>query len=84
MPDRRDLELGRRLVLRFIEDTSPGDVDTVSGFFRRRGAYARFKDLLHARGLLERWYDFENRATEQALVEWCEENGIRLVSNETG
>jgi hypothetical protein len=29
--------------------------------------------------MLERWYEFEQRATEQALREWCDENGIQLV-----
>jgi hypothetical protein len=44
--------------------------------FRKRGAYARFKDLLHWKKALERWYDFENKATEAALREWCEVNDI--------
>ncbi len=57
----------------------PGDYDTVAGFFRRQGAYARFKDLLQARGKLERWYEFEDHATEEALLAWCAVNGIRLV-----
>jgi hypothetical protein len=41
--------------------------------------YGRFKALLHARGMLEQWYDFENRAMEEALLAWCEENGIQPV-----
>ena len=28
--------------------------------------------------MLERRYEFEDRATEQDLRTWCEENGIRL------
>jgi hypothetical protein len=28
--------------------------------------------LLHARGMLERWYEFENRAMDEALLAWCE------------
>jgi hypothetical protein len=35
--------------------------------------------LLHARGMLERWYEFENRAMDEALLTWCEENGIHPV-----
>ena len=50
-----------------------------SSFFGRRGAYGRFKALLHARGMLEQWYEFENHATEEALLAWCEENGIQPV-----
>jgi len=58
----------------------PDTCDIVAGFFRRRGAYARFKDLLATRGLLQQWYETENRATEEALLAWCEENGVQPVS----
>jgi len=29
--------------------------------------------------MLQRWYEFENRATAAALLAWCEENGIQLL-----
>jgi hypothetical protein len=29
--------------------------------------------------MLERWYEFENRAMAEALLAWCEENGIQPV-----
>ena len=58
----------------------PDDYDTVTGFFRRRGAYGRFKNLMDTRGKLERWYDFEARATDAALRAWCAEHGIELVA----
>jgi len=47
--------------------------------FSKRGAYQKFKDLLERRKALERWYDFEVKATEQAVRKWCEENSIELV-----
>ena len=53
----------------------PDDYGTVIGFFRRRGAYGRFKDLLDTRGKMELWYEFESRATDQALAAWCTEHG---------
>jgi Uncharacterised protein family (UPF0158) len=79
VPHKNDLDLGRRLALAFADQELPDDCDTVAGFFRRRGAYGRFKELLHMRGMLQRWYEFENRATEEALLAWCEENGIQPV-----
>jgi hypothetical protein len=79
VPTRRDLDLGRRLALAFAAEALPGDYHTVAGFFRRRGAYSRFKDLLEARGLLANWHEFENRATEEALLAWCAEHGIQPV-----
>jgi hypothetical protein len=84
VPHKNDLDLGRRLVLRFVGQEMPHDYDTVADFFRRRGAYARFKDLLQQRRMLERWYEFEERETEAALRAWCEENGIQLVDEPPG
>jgi hypothetical protein len=78
VPSQRDLGLGRRLAL---AEEVPDDYDTVIGFFRQRGAYGRFKDLLDARGKLERWYEFESQATDEALAAWCAEHGIQPVTD---
>jgi hypothetical protein len=81
VPDRRELDLGRPLALAFAAAELPDDDDTVAGFFRRRGAYRHFKDLLEKRGKLEAWYEFEERATEDALRAWCAEHGIEPVAD---
>ena len=78
IPDRRELDLGKPLVLEFAREFLPDDYDEVRHIFNRRGAYRRYKDLLVRRGALERWYDFSNTAEEAALREWCAENGIEL------
>jgi hypothetical protein len=77
-PDKRELDLGKPLVLDFMSQFLHDDIDEVRRIFSRKGAYGRYKDLLEARGALERWYDFENKAEEAALREWCAENGIEL------
>jgi hypothetical protein len=77
VPSQHDLDLGRPLALAFVAEALPDDYDTVAGFFRRRGAYGRFKDLLDARGKLAGWYDFQDQATDEALRAWCAENGIQ-------
>ena len=82
MPSQRELGLGRRLALVFAADEMPDDYDRVAGFFRRRGAYGHFKGLLETRGKLERWYEFENRATDgRPSAVWCAEQGIDLVTD---
>ena len=81
VPSQRELGLGRRLALAFAAEELPDDYDTVTGFFRRRGAYSRFKSLLDTCGRLERWYEFESRATDEALVAWCAEHGIEPVAD---
>jgi hypothetical protein len=79
IPDKRRLDLGKPLVLDFARQILPGDLDEVWQIFRRRGAYAGFKRLLVRRGVLEPWYDFEEKATVRALREWCELNSIALA-----
>ncbi len=48
----------------------------MAAYFRKSGAYAKFKALLEERGILEQWYEYERMATRQALLTWCEENSI--------
>ncbi|WP_028222867.1 hypothetical protein [Paraburkholderia oxyphila] len=79
IPHKNELDLGRRLALRFVAQALPAHYDQVEGFFHRQGAYARFKDLLEREGVLERWYAFEADAVESALRQWCAENGLELV-----
>ncbi len=78
IPHKNDLDLGSRLVFRFVRDTFPNGYDKVREIFSRRGAYARYKDWLIANDLLEKWYDYSNAAEEQALREWCSDEGIEL------
>src|SRR6201984_2202928 len=67
IPDKRELDLGKPLVLDFAREFLPDDYDEVRHIFSRRGAYHRYKDLLVRRGALERWYDFSNKSEETAL-----------------
>ena len=78
IPHKRELDLGKPLVLDFAREFLPDDYDEVHHIFSGRGAYRRYKDLLVRRGALERWYDLSNKAEEAALREWCVENGIDL------
>jgi hypothetical protein len=78
IPDKRELDLGKPLALDFARQFLPGDFDDVLQFFSRRGAYARFKDLLDRRGVLDQWYDFEAKAEERALRMWCDLNSIEV------
>jgi hypothetical protein len=56
----------------------PDELEQVRQMFRRRGAYAAFKDLLGFKGLPQRWYDFEHEREERALRQWCDENELEI------
>lgn len=79
IPHKNDLELGRNLVFDFVAANLPDAFEKVRSIFSSKGAYARYKDLLEYNGQLEAWYDFENKATEQALRQWCNDNDIKVT-----
>ena len=78
VPSQRGLGLGKPLALKFAEEFLPNDLWKVRDIFSRSGAFPRFRDLLESRDAVQQWRDFEERATDQALREWCAENKIAL------
>ena len=78
LPDPRDLDLGKPLVMRFAAEEFADHYDEVAAIFSRSGAYRRFRDLLTREGALDKWYAFEAAAKEKALREWCAENGVAV------
>jgi hypothetical protein len=79
VPHKHELDLGSSLALRFAAQQLPAHHGQVEGFFRRRGAYARFKNLLEREGALELWYAFEADSAEKALRQWGAENGLEIL-----
>ena len=79
MPHKNELGLGKALVLRFADTHLPESYDKIQEIFSRSGAYARFKDLLESRDMLEKWYEYEEAATEDVLRGWCKRNDIEIV-----
>ena len=84
IPHKNDLDLGQSLVFDFVGANLPDDYHGVRDIFRRRGAYARFKELLAEKDLLEAWYQFEHEREQEALRSWCEENEIPLLDEKRG
>lgn len=78
IPDKRNLGLGKPLALEFAREFLPDDFDEVRYLFSKRGAYPHFKALLTRRHALDRWYEFEAKATDRALREWCKDNSIEV------
>jgi hypothetical protein len=82
IPHKNDLDLGKRLALRFAEERLAYRYASVEACFCHRGAYGRFKELLAEERSLEAWYAFEAESTERALREWCAGNGIEVVADD--
>jgi hypothetical protein len=80
VPHKNDLDLGRKLVYRFVEEHLPGQFRFVQEIFHHRGAYARFKDLLQRAGQIEAWHAYESAATRAALLAWAEEQGMPVAA----
>jgi hypothetical protein len=78
IPHKKELDLGKPLVMDFVHEFLPGDLERVRDIFRKRGAYGRFKDFLVRRGTLDKWYKFEASMEEKALRTWCGVNSIEL------
>jgi len=76
IPDKRDLDLGKVLVLDFAREYLSDDYEEVERIFRKRGAYQKFKALLVHKHALDAWYEFEAKATERALRDWCELHSV--------
>lgn len=76
IPDKKELDLGKPLVLDLARQLLPDHLGDVQQIFSKRGAYARFKELLQQRGALDQWYAFEANAEERALRMWCDLNSI--------
>ncbi len=78
LPHKNELGVGKHLVFDFANEYLPSEVEEIELVFRRKGAYSRFKLLLERKGVLDKWYEFEGKAQEKALREWCEENAIQI------
>ena len=76
VPHKHDLDLGNALVFDFVDEYLPEDLDKVSGYFKRPGAYSKYKDLLERKQLLEACYGYERKKTFEALCQWATENSI--------
>ena len=76
IPDNHYLDLGSNLAFDFTARYLADRYDDVRAAFRRKGAFSRFKVLLHQQNLLEKWYAFSEEQTRKALKNWCKSEGF--------
>ena len=59
--------------------------DKLENAIRGSGAFRRFRDLLHDRGIVDDWYRFRERAFENIAIDWLEANEVPYTKKtETG
>jgi hypothetical protein len=80
LPTRKELGLGKPLALEFARQHLAADFDDVRDYFSRKGAYRKFEALLIRRNRRDQWFDFERKAEERALRDWCAANGIEMAN----
>ena len=78
IPHKNELDLGKPLVLEFSAMHLSDNLEKVNSFFHKKGAYSKFKNLLEAKGLLDKWYAFEKEEQNKALRQWCKDNDINI------
>ena len=78
IPHKKELDLGKGLVLDFAYEYLPNEAEKIEAIFRRKGAYSKFKDFLESKNLIDKWHEFESSAQEKALRVWCEASGIKI------
>ena len=79
IPHKNDLNIGKNLVFEFAEKFIPNAYERVERIFRKWGAYSRYKGLMDSKGVLQKWYDFENQRKQSVLLKWCQENEIDVT-----
>jgi len=78
LPHKNDLNLGKKLVLNFAYEYLPEEIEKIENIFHSKGAYSKFKYILETKGIIEKWYEYESKAEEKSLREWCRFNKIQI------
>jgi len=79
VPHKDDIGLGSSLAKEFARIHLGDRADKVYDYFRRKGAYAKFRALLVKTNNLEKWYEFEEKRTKEELRELCKLEEIELI-----
>lgn len=78
VPSNRDLQLGKRVAVRFAQTHAPAIIEDVHACFATAGARARFDALMDEAGQLDAWRAHEADTVEKALRAWAEDEGFSV------
>jgi len=76
LPDKFEIN-EYSIIERFcLEVEDPAAREALLRASRGAGAFRRFKEAIHERGLADAWYAYRQHALEEIAAAWLEENGI--------
>ena len=76
LPSQFDID-EYRIMERFCRTRDDeGQAAQLTQAIANRGAFRRFKDLIHRLGIQNDWYSYKEQALRRIAIDWCEENGI--------
>jgi len=79
--DIHEYSIMERFCLSLDDDDKSGRLlDAIRG----RGAFRRFKDLIHRQGIEEDWYRYRNDALKQIAADFLEAHGIPYLDDKAG
>jgi hypothetical protein len=81
IPNKQQLDLSRSVALDFARQFLANDFDLVRRIFSKGGGYRKFKALLVRRRALDRWHEFETRAAQKALRQWCADSSVEIADS---
>lgn len=81
LPSHRDLQLGKRVAVRFAQTHAPQVIEEVHACFATAGARERFDALMAEVGQRDAWSTHEAAAITAALRAWAEDEGLALMAN---
>ncbi len=79
LPQRNSHE-DYRIMERFCRERCEGLLqEELLSAITNRGAFGRFQDAIHRRGVQEAWYAFRRQRIEEEAREWLEAHGIAFA-----
>lgn len=80
LPTKQELRLGASLAIDFAAEHCPESLEEIHGYFRKPGAYRKFKAFLESVNLLEAWYQYQQESMAAAVKNWLQPSGIATAT----
>ena len=55
--------------------------ETFYNLIKGRGAFGRFKNVIHEYDIADDWYKYLNNALKEIAIEWCQEKALSLTNS---